>query len=137
MTEVIVKRLGGGVFVGTDSTKHSVVLDRKDKDNGVRKKPSELLLAALASYCAIDVSSILTKNRILLDELEIAVMGKQNPELPWQFENIKLIYRTLGKGLSDSVCSRAIDRSESKYCSVAVSLRTEVLIDSYVVILDD
>jgi putative redox protein len=82
MAEVVVKWLEGGVFVGTDSTKHSVVLSTHDEENGVGMKPSELLLVAVASCTAIDVVSILTKKRLNLDRLEIVVTGEQNPEPP-------------------------------------------------------
>lgn len=137
MAEAVVKWLGGGVFVGTDSTKHSVVLSKQDEENGVGMKPSELLLVALASCTAVDVVSILAKKRLQLDELEIVVKGEQNPEPPWRYEKIKLTYRLRGEGLSESACERAIDLSDSKYCSIAASLRSGVPVEHDFVILDD
>ena len=137
MAEATVKWLDGGVFVGLDSTKHSVVLSRQDEDNAVGMKPSELLLVALASCTAVDVVSILSKKRFQLDQLEIVVRGDQHPDPPWQYENIKLTYKLRGKGLSESACSKAIDLSDSKYCSVAASLRSEVQIEHEIVILDE
>ncbi len=137
MAEATVKWLDGGVFVGVDSTKHSVVLSRQDEDNAVGMKPSELLLVALASCTAVDVVSILSKKRFQLDQLEIVVKGDQHPDPPWQYEYIKLTYKLRGKGLSESACSKAIDLSDSKYCSVAASLRSEVQIEHEIVILDE
>lgn len=137
MAEVVVKWLEGGIFVGTDSSKHSVVLSRQDEENGVGMNPSELLLVALASCTAVDVVSILAKKRLQLDGLEIVVKGEQNPEPPWRFENIKLTYRLRGEDLSESACARAIDLSDSKYCSVAASLRSGVQIEHDFVILDE
>ncbi len=137
MAEAIVKWLEGGVFVGTDSTKHSVVLSTQDEDNGIGMKPSELMLVALASCTAIDVVNILAKKRIPLYELEISVKADQNPKPPWQFEYIKLTYTFRGKGLSESACLKAIDLSDSKYCSVAASLRAEVPIEYDLLILDE
>lgn len=137
MAEVVVKWLEGGVFVGTDSTKHSVVLSRQDEENGVGMKPSELLLVALASCTAIDVVSILKKKRLQLDGLEVRVKGEQSPNPPWKYENIKLTYLLRGNDLSQAACARAIDLSDAKYCSVAASLRSEVQIDHEFVILND
>jgi putative redox protein len=137
MAEAVVKWLERGIFVGTDSTKHSVVISRQDEENGVGMKPSELLLVALASCTAIDVVSILAKKRLQLDELEILVEGEQAPDPPWTYEKIKLTYRLRGEGLSVAACSRAIDLSDTKYCSVAASLRAEVPIEHDFVILED
>lgn len=137
MAEVVVKWLEGGIFVGTDSTKHSVVLSRHDEENGVGMKPSELLLVALASCTAVDVVSILQKKRVQLEGLEIRVKGEQSPNPPWKFENIKLTYLLRGEGLSQSACTQAIDLSDAKYCSVSASLRSEVQIDHEFVILED
>lgn len=137
MAEAVVKWLERGVFVGTDSTKHSVVLSKQDEENGVGMKPSELLLVALASCTAIDVVNILAKKRLKLEELEIHVEGEQKPDPPWTYEKIKLSYRLRGEGLSEKACAKAIDLSDSKYCSVAASLRAEVPIEHDFVILDD
>jgi putative redox protein len=137
MAEATVKWLDGGVFVGVDSTKHSVVLSRQDEDNAVGMKPSELLLVALASCTAVDVVSILSKKRLQLDGLEVVVKGDQHHDPPWQYEKIKLTYKFRGKGLTESACSKAIELSDSKYCSVSASLRSEVQIEHEFVILDE
>lgn len=137
MAEATVKWLEGGVFVGVDSTKHSVVLSKQDEDNAVGMRPSELLLVALASCTAIDIVNILSKKRLQLEELEIVVKGDQHPDPPWPYQNIKLTYKLRGKGLSETACSRAIELSDSKYCSVAASLRSEVQIEHEFVILDE
>jgi putative redox protein len=137
MAEAVVKWLEGGVFVGTDSTKHSVVLSNHDEENGVGMRPTELLLIALASCTAVDVVNILAKKRMQLDGLEIVVKGEQDPEPPWTFENIKLTYRLRGEGLSESACAKAINLSDEKYCSVAATLRSGVPIEHDFVILDD
>jgi len=41
------------IFVGTDSTKHSVVISTPGEKGGVGMKPSELLLVSLASCTAV------------------------------------------------------------------------------------
>ena len=129
MAEATVTWLQDRIFVGTDSTKHSVVLSSPGEKGGVGMKPSELLLVSLASCTAVDIVSIFEKKRTPLDQLEIQVYGEQNEDPPWMFKNIKLSYRIKGEGVTEESAKRAIELSEEKYCSVSASLKGRVNID--------
>jgi len=117
---------GEGLYVGIDTNKHSVVISTQDEDNRVGMKPSDLLLVALASCTAVDVVSILRKKRQTLSHLEILADGEQDAEPPWRFRRIHLTYRLRGKNLTPEAVGRAIELSESRYCSVSASLRPQV-----------
>jgi len=121
MSSARVQWIGGQKFVGTDSTNHSVVLSTPGE--GVGMKPSELMLVALASCTAVDVVEILEKKRIELESLEISAEAEQEKDPPWTFRKIHLLYRLKGKGLTEKDAEHAIHLSESKYCSVASTLR--------------
>jgi putative redox protein len=121
MSSAQVKWIGGKRFVGIDSTNHSVVLSSTDE--GVGMKPSELLLVALASCSSVDVVDIMAKKRQPLELLEVSVSAEQDSEPPWTFRKIHLIYRVKGKGLQEADIARAIELSETKYCSVASTIR--------------
>ena len=121
MGNATVRWAGGKQFIGTDSTRHSVVLSTPDE--GVGMKPSELLLVALASCTAVDVVEILAKKRLHLDSLEISANAQQDQDPPWAFRKIHLTYRLKGVDLSDKDVKQAIDLSEQNYCSVAATLR--------------
>jgi len=126
------------IFVGTDSTKHSVVISTPGEKGGVGMKPSELLLVSLASCTAVDIVSIFEKKRTPLDELEIHVQGEQNEDPPWMYKNIKLSYRIKGEGVTAEALKRTIELSEEKYCSVSASLKGQVSIDyDFEIIGDD
>lgn len=86
-------------------------------------KPSELMLVALASCTAVDVVEILGKKRIELESLEISAEAEQEKDPPWTFRKIHLLYRLKGEGLTEKDAEQAIHLSESKYCSVASTLR--------------
>ncbi len=116
-----VRWIGGKQFVGIDSTHHSVVLSTAAENVGM--KPSELLLVALASCTAVDVVEILEKKRAKLASLEIEVNGEQDPENPWPFRKIHLLYRLRGENLDAKSVEQAIRLSEEKYCSVAATVR--------------
>jgi putative redox protein len=121
MSTATVKWLQGKQFVGTDSTKHSVVLSTTDEGVGI--KPSELLLISVASCSAVDVVDILTKKRMPLTLLEISVTGEQDQDPPWTYRKIHLHFRVGGKNLTEQAVAQAIHLSEEKYCSVASTIR--------------
>jgi len=129
MAEATISWLKNQIFVGIDSTKHSVVLSSPGEEGGVGMKPSELLLVSLASCTAVDIVNIFQKMRTPLAGLEIHVHGEQDAEPPWKFSKIQLSYRIRGKGISEEAAKRAIELSDHKYCSVAASLRGQVDVD--------
>lgn len=121
MASAIVRWTGGQTYIGTDSTRHSVVLSTPG--DGVGMKPSELLLVALASCTAVDVVEILEKKRQHLGGLEISAEAEQEKDPPWTFRKVHLTYKLRGKGLTEKAVEQAITLSEEKYCSVAATIR--------------
>ena len=121
MGTTTVRWVTGKQFVGTDSTRHSVVLSTADE--GVGMKPSELLLVALSACSGVDVVDILAKKRTPVGFLEISATGEQDADPPWAFRKIHLKYRLCGAGLTEKAVSQAIHLSEEKYCSVAATIR--------------
>ena len=108
-------------FVGTDSTKHSIVLSTGHEGTG--SKPSDLLLIALGACSAVDVVGILNKKRQKFTGLQVQVSGEQDADPPWTFRKIRVEYVVRGKGLSEKAVQQAIELSEDKYCSVAATVR--------------
>ena len=123
MSSATVKWIQEKQFVGTDSSKHSVVLSTQDEHNGVGCKPSELLLMALGSCAAVDVVEILAKKRTPLSSLKIEVTGEQDPEPPWTYRKLHMHFALRGAGLTPVGVEQAIRLSEEKYCSVAATVR--------------
>jgi putative redox protein len=123
MGTATVKWLQNKQFVGTDSSRHSVVLSTQDEGNAIGVKPSEMLLVALGACTAVDMVDILAKKRTPIASLEIEVHGEQDPEPPWAYRRIHLIYRLGGDGLTSAGVEQAIRLSEAKYCSVAATIR--------------
>ncbi len=117
-------------YIGVDSTRHGIVISTPDGANGVGVKPVDLLLLALAGCTAVDVVTILQKQRAELADLEIEVEGEQDPDPPWAFRKIHMHFRVRGKGLEEARVARAIRLSEEKYCAVAASLRPRVAIET-------
>ena len=126
-----------GQFIGTDSTKHSVVMSMQNEENAIGMKPSDMLLVALGGCSSIDLVNILTKKRQRFTGLEIEISGEQDPDPPWTFRKIEMMYTVRGRGLSEKAVADAIRLSADKYCSVKASLDKSVEVQSEYRIIED
>lgn len=124
-------------FVGTDNSKHSVVMSSQDEENGTGMSPSQLLLVALGGCTAYDVVNILEKKRQRLTGLEITVTGEQESDPPWPYRKIHVDYLFRGKDLDEKAVRDAIELSEEKYCSVAATLRATAEITYDYTVVDE
>jgi putative redox protein len=121
MAQATVTWVQGKQFIGTDSTKHSIVISGTDE--GIGNKPSELMLLALGSCTAYDVVGILEKKRLKLNGVQVSVKAEQDSEPPWTFRKFHVHYVVSGENLRPEDVSKAIELSESKYCSVSNTLK--------------
>jgi putative redox protein len=91
--------------------------------NGSGFRPMQMLLSALCGCSAVDVVSILKKQRQGLDNLTIEVDGqREEGKEPSLWKNIQLVFNITGE-VDPSKAYRAVDLSMEKYCSVAETLR--------------
>lgn len=108
-------------LVGWDSKAHGIVLDTpaEGTGEGTGWRPVELLLLGLAGCTAVDVVSILEKKREDVRAVEIEVRGEQFVEdFPHYYKRIEVEYSVTGVGVKPESVARAIELSETKYCSV-------------------
>ena len=93
-------------------------------DGGGKKaiSPMELLLVALAGCTGADVISILEKKRQNVTAFEVRVHGDRADEYPRKYTNIEVIYVVTGRGIDPGAVRRAIELSETKYCSVSATM---------------
>lgn len=137
MGQVQVNWLQNFQFVGTDSTKHSVVISGTGPEDGIGMKPSELLLVSLGSCTGYDVVNILGKKRQKLSGLSISVSGEQAADPPWPFQTIHIHYEVRGVDLDPQAVEQAIRLSEEKYCSVSATLSQAATITYDFTIVND
>jgi putative redox protein len=123
MSEVRLDWLRGKTFVGTDSTRHAIVIEPPNGDAGTGVKPSDLLLLGLVSCASVDLIDILGKKRQPPDRMEVRVEGIQDPDPPWTFRKIHMHFVFQGALLQPAAVEQAIRLSEEKYCSVAATIR--------------
>ena len=103
---------------------HTVALDVSADDGGENSAPTpmEMLLVALAGCTGMDVISILYKQRQDVTGYEIAVHGTRADEHPKVFTDITVEHVVSGQGVNPEFVRRAVELSETKYCSVSAML---------------
>jgi len=94
---------------------------------GIRSK--ELLLLSLAGCTASDVVSILQKKRVKLDDFEISISADITEEHPKVFTKIDLECVFHGDNIAEKDVERAIELSQTTYCSVTAMLKPAVEIN--------
>lgn len=110
------------LFVGVSPSGHSFTVDT-DSARSLAPSPMELLLVALGSCTAVDVISILKKKRENVSAYRVEVRGERRTEHPRSYSRMEVHHVVTGRGVSEKAVSQAIELSETKYCSVAATLR--------------
>ena len=129
MAGVNVKWRVGQQFEAADEAGHTIATDPE----GQAFKPSELLLASLATCAGADVATILQKKRQQFSSIEASVTKQSAPEPPWTIEKIEIEWTVRGRNLKEKAVRDAIILAEDKYCSVKASLCSEVVTIVHVV----
>ena len=112
-------------FSGTNAYGSAVLLEGA-LEAGVKTegfKPLELMLIGLAGCTAMDVISILEKKRQVVTQFKINVHADRAEEHPRVFSDIVIEYIFSGNDLDPDAVKRAVELSETKYCSAVAMLR--------------
>jgi putative redox protein len=135
--KAVVHLAGEDLFIGITPSGHAQVLDT-DHERASAATPVELLLIALGSCTAVDVISILRKKRQQVTDYRVEVKGTRRAEHPRGYTRMEVRHVVRGRNLSEKALAQAIELSETKYCSVAATLRpTAEIISSYEIIEED
>ena len=82
------------------------------------QSPVEMIVASLAACSAMDVISIVTKKRQLIERYEIHAVGDQRDEFPQVLTEVTVTHEVWGPGIAEAAIRRAIELSATKYCPV-------------------
>jgi len=125
---------GDELFVGVSPSGHAQALDT-NHERASAATPVELLLIALGSCTAVDVVNILTKKRAAVTSYRVEVQGYRRAEHPRHFTRMEVKHIVSGRDITEKALAQAIELSETKYCSVAATLRPTVeIVSSYEII---
>ena len=113
-------------FSGTGGASGATItMDSRPEHGGVNAGPSplETVLLALGGCTGMDVVSVLQKMRAPLEGLEMRISAERAEEHPRVFTSIALEYTFAGAGLRPDQVNRAVELSQTRYCSVSAMLR--------------
>ena len=128
---------GKDLWVGISPSGHAQTLDT-DHERHSAATPVELLFIALGSCTAVDVISIMRKKREQVTNYRVEVKGFRTEDYPRKFIRMEVRHIVRGRRISERALAQAIELSETKYCSVAATLRPTVeIISSYEIIEED
>lgn len=124
-------------LLGEADSGHGVIIDGAleigGRNLGVR--PMEMVLIGLGGCTAMDVLSILKKQRQQVTDLVIELEAQRREEPPKVFTEIHLRYIIKGHNLKNTHVKRAVELSAEKYCSVSAMLeKTATITHDYEII---
>jgi putative redox protein len=125
MPTIELSRVSGDFgFEAKDESGHIVKMDSSPQsggqDYGVR--PMQMLLMGLGGCSAIDVISILKKQRQEVKDYKMIITGDREPNVePSLWKAINIEFHLYGN-IDPDKAQKAADLSVQKYCSVAATL---------------
>lgn len=126
-------------FVGMPDSGFPVQMDSGPSfggtDSGVR--PMELIALGLAGCTAMDVISILRKQRQQVTQFEVQVDAPRSPEYPKVFTSARITYIVTGKNIDEAAVLRSIELSATRYCPAQFMLAQAFPMDLHYEIYED
>ena len=126
MVTIKLERVEGDYgFKASDENGHSIITDTSSENGGTDfgVRPMQAVLMALGSCSAIDVVSILKKQRQTSDSFSIMIKGEREKDVvPALWKTIEMHF-TLSGDIDEDKARKACSLSVEKYCSVAETLR--------------
>jgi len=113
------------LFVGEAGSGHTVTMDGSPDVGGrnLAARPMEMVLIGMGGCTAIDVVSMLKKQRQDIRDVVVELVAERADDHPKVFTQVKVVYRVRGKGLNRALVERAVSLSDEKYCSATAMVR--------------
>ena len=113
---------------------YQIAIDNKSVENPKGASPIELLLMGVAGCSSIDIISILNKQKVVFDSLNIEVNGDRiEKPAPSLFKKVHATVRVTGDVKPEKIY-RAAELSFTKYCSVSLTLAATAAVSFSVIV---
>lgn len=120
--KAVVQYAGDDFFIGTTPSGHTQAIDTK-ADRKSAPTPLEMLLVSVAACTAADVISILEKKRQIVTKYKVEISGERRDDYPRAFTKFQIHHIVYGRDVSEQSVAQAVELSDTKYCSVAATVR--------------
>jgi putative redox protein len=126
------------LFVGESGSGHTITMDGSPDVGGrnLAARPMEMVLIGMGGCTAIDVASMLKKQRQDVRDIIVELEAERADDHPKVFTSVKLIYRVRGKKLNRALVERAVSLSDEKYCSATAMIRKSANVTHQIVLED-
>lgn len=131
-----VQYAGDEFFIGTTPSGHAQAIDTRGERRAA-PTPMEMLLVSVAACTAADVVSILEKKRQNVSHYRIEISGERREENPQAFVRFHVHHIVYGRDVSEQAVRQAIELSDTKYCSVAATVRPTATITTSFKIIEN
>jgi putative redox protein len=133
--QATVSYAGDEFFIGTPPSGHAQLIDVKG-DRRAAPTPLEMLLVSVAACTAADVQSILEKKRQDVTGYKVEISGDRKEDHPRAFIRLRIHHIVHGRNVSEKAVADAVELSDTKYCSVAATVRPTAEITTSFEIVD-
>ncbi|KAA9041070.1 OsmC family protein [Ginsengibacter hankyongi] len=119
------RKTGDFGFQAKDENGNVVQSDSSIENGGSNYgfRPMQLILAGLGSCSAIDIVSILKKQRQTVEDFKIKIAGeREKNKMPSLWESVEITFELYGN-INTEKANKAASLSMEKHCSVAETLR--------------
>lgn len=120
---------GGMAFQATSEDGTSFTMDASPDHGGqgLGPSPMEAFVAAAAGCSAMDVVSILKKmqQKVTSYRIEVEWSRTEPGKYPRPVDKLTLCHVVQGEDLDPAAVARAVELTDSKYCGVIATLRSE------------
>ncbi len=128
----------GALLVAESGSGHTVTMDGAPDIGGrdLAARPMEMVLIGMGGCTAIDVVSMLKKQRQDIEGVEVSLVAERADDHPKVFNSVKLVYTVRGRKLNRALIERAVSLSDEKYCSATAMIRKSAEISHEVVLVE-
>ncbi|WP_159022196.1 OsmC family protein [Formosa sp. L2A11] len=126
MTHLVTTQWKKNVQFESDNPSGKTVLIDLGADNGGKGdglRPKALMLTALAGCSGVDITPMLEKMKVEIDDFKIVIEGHLTEEHPKYYHLVTVDYHFYGTDLNEVKIKRAVDLSVDKYCGVMEMFR--------------
>ena len=129
----------GAQFAAESGSGHLVAMDGAPDVGGrnLAARPMEMVLIGMGGCTAVDVVSMLRKQRQEVTAMSVELAAERADDYPKVFTAVKLIYRLRGRRLNRSLVERAVALTMDKYCSATAMVRKTAAVSHEIVLEDE
>ncbi len=137
-TTAKVSWVDGALFVAEGGSGHTLTMDGAPDIGGrnLASRPMEVVLMGMGGCTAIDVVSMLKKQRQDIEGVEVLLSAERATEHPMVFTEVTLVYTVRGRKLNKALVERAVSLSDEKYCSATAMFKKSAKVSHQLVLVE-